>query len=755
MTVATNTPFDQYIASNGQTVFNYTFEIVEQTDLLVYQRLNTNPANDLVDLLTLNVDYIVTGAGNEGGGTIILNTGAALNDIVTLKQNVPVGRDTSFTPGGILRAQDLNSEFDNQTLIEQVTRFNEQNRMPRYWDSEIVVPFVDTILPKLAAQQVWRMNENGDAIEAYTIDNIPAPSNSFFITYGDDPSLENEQNLALLGDGLLKQTVSGGLATLALAIPGVDYLDPGVPLGTMAYQNANNVSITGGFAALTAGSVINSPVAGTDLVNKSYADSIAAGFIFKASCVLATTANLSTTYNNGASGVGATLTATGNGVLTIDGENPTLNSRVLVKNQNTTYQNGVYIASDLGSVGTPYILTRATDFDSPAEIVPGSIIFIQDGATQADTSFVETEIVISVGTSPILFTQFSQQYPLSMGNGGTSNSLVPVNNSLVYSNASQMVLLPPQNSRVLTSSVAGLPTWATTLPANLTITTPLIDSIKDTNGNTIVTLSPVASAVNFITITNSATGINPGISVAGSDPDIAFNISAKGLFGIRFLTTALTQPMGITSGTAGQHTTVFNMANTAATRNVTFQDADGTLAYLADRDWVFIQQQTANNTSALMDFTNLTGYRNYKFVFNCFTPATNGASIGALASINNGSSYLTSSGDYFYQLVGANTSSITTAAVTTNTYIPISNGTLGSNSNGGINGEILFIGFSGSSLRKGFISHTHFFNGSSVQQLIDCYGQIVNVTANPVNAIRFSTTAGNLFGGTVTLYGMK
>lgn len=744
-------PRTQLVASAGQTVFNTNWTADAATDINVYRRADGEVADDITQIVSPSL-YNVTFVGGSQTVRVTFLSGVVLNDVITIVRNTPAERQNLYINTNFVPSM-LNQDFGILTLVDQQAQMYDTVINPGY-NVSATIDYSDKILPILGAQQIWRKNETNTAFEAYTIDSTPAPSNSYFLTYGEDVSLENEQNLALLGDGILKQTVSGGFATIEIAIPGVDYLDPGMPLGTMAYQDADNVNITGGSAALTAGSVINSPSAAIDIVNKAYADSIAAGFTFKASAVVATTADLNATYANGASGVGATLTCNVNGALSIDGESPTLNARVLVKNQSTTYENGVYTATDLGSAGTPFVLTRATDFDSPAEIQPGSIIFIQDGATQADTSFVETETVISVGTSPILFTQFSQQYPLSMGNGGTGTSLMPVNNSLVYTNATNMTLLAPQNSMVLTSSAAGLPTWATTLPADLTIPTPRIAQINDANGNTIFAMNPNPAAVNYWAINNSSTGIIQA-GALGTSADITIEILSKGLSGINFRTTALTNPFTIFSGTSGQHTTQFAFANTAATRITTFPDSSGTLAYLTDRDWVFIQEQTANNTATVMDFTNLTGYRNYRFVFNCLTPATNGATIGMLASINNGSSYFVSSGDYFYQAVGANGVSITTTSVTTNTYMPISNGVLGSNTNGGINGEMLFIGFSGTSLRKGFLSNTHFFNGSSVQQFYQVYGQIVNAAANAVNAIRIATTAGNIFGGTVTLYGMK
>jgi hypothetical protein len=213
MTVASNTPYDQYTASNGQTVFNYTFEIVDNTDLLVYLTPAGDAPNDVTQVLVLNVDYTVTGAGAENGGTITLVNPAALNDIITLKQGIPVERDTSFTPGGVLRAQDLNVEFDNQTLISQVSRFNELSRMLRYWNSAIVTDLVDTIIPILPPLGAWRMNQANTEIETFLTptSGTLAPGDATYILQVADPDLPNAQPLGSLSSGLVINTATTGV----------------------------------------------------------------------------------------------------------------------------------------------------------------------------------------------------------------------------------------------------------------------------------------------------------------------------------------------------------------------------------------------------------------------------------------------------------------------------------------------------------------------------------------------------------------
>ena len=76
----------------------------------------------------------------------------------------------------------------------------------------------------------------------------------------------------------------------------------------------------------------------TLLVNKSYVDAVANGLDVKTSVRVATTGNLSGTYNNG----NGTITAGSNGAISVDGVTLSVNDRVLVKDQTTQTQNGFY-----------------------------------------------------------------------------------------------------------------------------------------------------------------------------------------------------------------------------------------------------------------------------------------------------------------------------------------------------------------------------------------------------------------------------
>lgn len=196
-----------------------------------------------------------------------------------------------------------------------------------------------------------------------------------------------------------------------------------------AAQSGANTDITS--VALTTGTITTAPASSDDLVNKSYADSIASGINFHAACQYATTVDLGTvTYNNGTSGVGATLTNAGvQATLVIDGYTFTVtdvanSTRVLVKDQSNTAYNGVYTVTNQGSLLTNWVLTRATDYDTSGaginEVDQGDMVLVIAGSTNNNTSWVQqTPLPITIGTTGIVFIEFAAIQTYTAGTGLT------------------------------------------------------------------------------------------------------------------------------------------------------------------------------------------------------------------------------------------------------------------------------------------------------------------------------------------------
>ena len=165
------------------------------------------------------------------------------------------------------------------------------------------------------------------------------------------------------------------------------------------------------------------PTQAADAATKGYVDGIAQGLDLKESVLCASTGDIPISlYDNGNAGVGATLTLLNNGALSLDGVSAnTLNTRVLIKNQTSQLQNGIYTVTTTGSVSNPPVLTRAVDFNQPAEI-PGAFTFVEQGTTQADRGYVcTTDANPTIGTTNITFTQFSSAGSYTASTGITLN----------------------------------------------------------------------------------------------------------------------------------------------------------------------------------------------------------------------------------------------------------------------------------------------------------------------------------------------
>ena len=170
-------------------------------------------------------------------------------------------------------------------------------------------------------------------------------------------------------------------------------------------HSSGNISVNGANLAN-----LGSPTLSHHAVHKEYVDSVASGLQIKDAVVAGTTGNgaLASAYSNGQ---------------TIDGVTLATGDRILLKNQSTASENGIYTVN---ASGAP---TRATDFDSTAEVEPGAFVFVTEGTTLADTGWVLTnDGSITVGTTSLSFSQFSSS-------GGGSSDLAGLSDVLVEDNS--------------------------------------------------------------------------------------------------------------------------------------------------------------------------------------------------------------------------------------------------------------------------------------------------------------------------------
>src|SRR6056300_908189 len=202
--------------------------------------------------------------------------------------------------------------------------------------------------------------------------------------------------------------------------------------GSTVATTASNTDITlsphvTGTVVVPSGYELRAGFTADSLVNKQYVDAIAEGLHVHASVMAATTQTLAlesgdtVTYSNGSSGVGATLTLS-TGISTLDGYTLVNGDRLLIKNETNTAHNGIYIRT------SATVLTRAIDFDTVSEVASGDFLFVTNGTVNGSNGFVQTEITTTIGTSPILFEQFSGAGQITAGNGlSKSGNILDVN----------------------------------------------------------------------------------------------------------------------------------------------------------------------------------------------------------------------------------------------------------------------------------------------------------------------------------------
>ena len=170
---------------------------------------------------------------------------------------------------------------------------------------------------------------------------------------------------------------------------------------TISTQNANGSLVLSpngtGTVTVPSGYKNRSGFGANSLVSKEYVDAVKVGLDFKDSVRVASTGNL-------------TISGPGSA---IDGISLSSGDRVLLKNQSTGSENGIYVWNGAASA-----LTRATDADADVEVTAGMFVFVEEGTTNADNGYVlTTDGTITVGSTALTFTQFSGAGQIVAGDG--------------------------------------------------------------------------------------------------------------------------------------------------------------------------------------------------------------------------------------------------------------------------------------------------------------------------------------------------
>jgi len=252
--------------------------------------------------------------------------------------------------------------------------------------------------------------------------NFSAGTKDIFMTYPASKVVVAGEDVTF-ADITVTGTVDGrDVAADGTKLDGIDTSADVTDATTVAAAGA--LMKSGG--TMTGNLILNAdPTTALGAATKEYVDTIAAaGIHYHTPVRVEAPSNLNATYDNGSSGVGATLTNAGtNAAITIDGVALSSADRVLVYNQTNAAHNGVYTVTTVGDGSTAWVLTRATDADSygasdPDAMGEGDAFFVKEGDTGAGELYVmNTSGTITFGTTNITFTVIAETAVYTAGTG--------------------------------------------------------------------------------------------------------------------------------------------------------------------------------------------------------------------------------------------------------------------------------------------------------------------------------------------------
>ena len=419
--------------------------------------------------------------GNSGQALITNGSGAVT--FTTISTNLTVGADTGSD--------------DVVSLISDVLEFQGGTSVNTAVTNNVIT--INADIATASARGVASFNSSHFTVSAGAVSaNDATTSNKGIASFDSTDFTVSSGAVTVNATTLGSSTLNPGATTTSLA--GLQQLDVDnvrVDTNTISTTDTNGdlvLSPNGtGTVTVPSGYKNRTGFGANSLVSKEYVDAIKQALDVKDSVRLATTANLSANYNN----AGGTLTNSGsNAALQLDGVTVVAGNRILVKDQSSAAENGIYVVTTVGDGSTAWVLTRADDANVSAEMTGGVFTFVEEGTVGADNGYVFTHNgAPTLGTTALTVSQFSGAGQIVAGdalsksgntlNVNDDNITVEVNSDALRikgisatavgdlligaaSNAGYTRLVKPSGNAtasdyILSMNTSGVASWANTL----------------------------------------------------------------------------------------------------------------------------------------------------------------------------------------------------------------------------------------------------------------------------------------------------
>ena len=361
-------------------------------------------------------------------------------------------------------------------------------------------------------------------------------------------------------------TIAAGITSLTDSTSSTSTSTAATPNSVKSAYDIGNAALPKAGGTMTGHiTLFATPTSDLHPATKAYVDSLAQGIDVRASCRVASTANI--------------VLATGT-TLTIDGVVTVAGDRVLVKNQTTTTENGIYVVA----AGA---WSRSTDADSSAEVTAGMFTFVSEGTVNADSGWVlTTNDAIVLGTTALAFAQFSGAGQVVAGAGltktGNTLDIGTASSTRIVVNADSIDLGQPTITsgsgtaginfvQAVTIDLYGRTTSSTTADVRAATTsvtgiTSLTDSTGSTSTSTAATPNSVKSAYDLA---------NAALPKAGGTMTGKITTGAGGAtYASVLLGVSAADPTSPVSGDLWNNTGAIKFYNGSATKTVAFLDSN-------------------------------------------------------------------------------------------------------------------------------------------------------------------------------------